>query len=87
MTKWYENGKVIDDQRLSDDKYRITSAEPNLDWLEHNSSGLNLKVDDDSSKTAVLALQGPNSRFTKQPIIMMNTPVSIENRIYWRFRL
>ena len=60
-TPWCdENGKVIDDgtvQRLSDDKYRITSAEPNFDWLEHNSSGLNLKVDDDSSKTAALALQ------------------------------
>ena len=37
-TPWCdENGKVIDDgtiQRLSKDKFRITSAEPNLDWIE-----------------------------------------------------
>ena len=101
-TPWCdENGKVIDDgtvQRLSDDKYRITSAEPNLDWLEHNSSGLNLKVDDDSSKTAALALQGPNSRLILNAVSndslddlkffwMMNTkfgdiPVSISRTGY-----
>ena len=101
-TPWCdENGKVIDDgtvQRLSDDKYRITSAEPNLDWLEHNSSGLNLKVDDDSFKTAALALQGPNSRLILNEVSndsldelkffwMMNTkfgdiPVSISRTGY-----
>ena len=65
-TPWCdENGKVIDDgtvQRLSDHKFRITSAEPNLEWLEHNSVGMDLTISDDSSKTAALALQGPNSR-------------------------
>ena len=65
-TPWCdENGKVIDDgtvQRLSDHKFRITSAEPNLEWLEHNSVGMDLAISDDSSKTAALALQGPNSR-------------------------
>tara|TARA_B100001758_G_C18347088_1_gene577656 strand:- start:20 stop:1249 length:1230 start_codon:yes stop_codon:yes gene_type:complete len=65
-TPWCdENGKVIDDgtvQRLSDHKFRITSAEPNLEWLEHNSIGMDLTISDDSSKTAALALQGPNSR-------------------------
>ena len=65
-TPWCdENGKVIDDgtvQRLSDHKFRITSAEPNLEWLEHNSVGMDLTISDDSSTTAALALQGPNSR-------------------------
>ncbi len=65
-TPWCdEDGKVIDDgtvQRLSDNKFRITSAEPNIEWLKHNSSGLDLKIKDDSFTTAALALQGPNSR-------------------------
>jgi len=65
-TPWCdEDGKVIDDgtvQRLSENKFRITSAEPNLDWLKHNSSGLSLTINDDSLTTAALALQGPNAR-------------------------
>jgi len=65
-TPWCdENGKVIDDgtvQRLSEKKFRITSAEPNLEWLDHNSLGMDLTITDDSSTTAALALQGPNSR-------------------------
>ena len=65
-TPWCdENGKVIDDgtvQRLSEKKFRITSAEPNLEWLEHNSTQMDLTISDDSSTTAALALQGPNSR-------------------------
>jgi len=65
-TPWCdENGKVIDDgtvQRLSNHKFRITSAEPNLEWLEHNSVGMDLTISDESTKTAALALQGPNSR-------------------------
>ena len=65
-TPWCdENGKVIDDgtvQRLSDHKFRITSAEPNLEWLEHNSIGMDLTISDESTTTAALALQGPNSR-------------------------
>ena len=65
-TPWCdENGKVIDDgtiQRLSEDKFRITSAEPNLDWIIHIATGLDVKVKDDSDTTAALALQGPNSR-------------------------
>ena len=65
-TPWCdEDGKVIDDgtiQRLSDQKFRITSAEPNLEWLEYNAIGLDLYIKDDSKSTAALALQGPNSR-------------------------
>jgi len=65
-TPWCdENGKQIDDgtvQRLSKQKFRITSAEPNLEWIQINSSGMNLSISDDSNTTAALALQGPNSR-------------------------
>ncbi|MDP6685224.1 MAG: aminomethyltransferase family protein [Candidatus Marinimicrobia bacterium] len=65
-TPWCdEDGKQIDDgtvQRLSENKFRLTSAEPNLEWLTTNSQGFDLNIRDDSNTTAALALQGPNSR-------------------------
>jgi len=65
-TPWCdEEGKQIDDgtvQRLADRKFRITSAEPNLEWIETNAIGMDLTIADDSKTTAALALQGPNSR-------------------------
>jgi len=65
-TTWCdEDGKVIDDgtvQRLSENKFRITSAEPNLDWIQSNATRMDVNVTDDSFTTAALALQGPNSR-------------------------
>ena len=65
-TPWCdEDGKVIDDgtvQRLSDNKFRITSAEPNFEWLQLNAIDMDINIIDDSHKTAALALQGPNSR-------------------------
>ncbi len=65
-TPWCdEDGKQIDDgtvQRLSKNKFRITSAEPNLEWIQHNATGMDLTITDDSYTTAALALQGPNSR-------------------------
>ncbi|MCH8012574.1 MAG: aminomethyl transferase family protein [Candidatus Marinimicrobia bacterium] len=65
-TPWCdEAGKQIDDgtvQRLGDQKFRITSAEPNLEWILQNASGMDVNVVDDSETTAALALQGPNSR-------------------------
>ena len=65
-TPWCdEEGKVIEDgtvQRLSENKFRITSAEPNLEWIESNSTGMDVMIKDDSYSTAALALQGPNSR-------------------------
>ena len=65
-TPWCdEEGKQIDDgtvQRLADQKFRITSAEPNLEWIETNAIGMDLTITDDSKTTVALALQGPNSR-------------------------
>ena len=65
-TPWCdENGKVIDDgtvQRLGEESFRLTSAEPNLTWLIDNAIGMDVFISDDSRKTSALALQGPNSR-------------------------
>ncbi len=60
-----ENGKVIDDgtiQRLDKEDFRLTSAEPNLYWLELNSYGMDVDIYDESEMISALALQGPNSR-------------------------
>ena len=78
-----ENGKVIDDgtiQRLGKEDFRLTSAEPNLSWLELNSYGLNIKIYDESDKISALALQGPNSR----EIINSISSKSINNLKYFR---
>ncbi|MBI3244008.1 MAG: aminomethyl transferase family protein [Chloroflexi bacterium] len=65
-TPWCdEHGKVIDDgtiARLDDQIFRLTSAEPNYRWLCDNAMGLNVTIEDVSSRTASLALQGPRSR-------------------------
>lgn len=65
-TPWCDEfGKVIDDgtvQRLAKDTFRLTSAEPNFEWLFRNSTGFDIEIVDDSNQTAALALQGPNSR-------------------------
>tara|TARA_B110000438_G_scaffold301854_1_gene357844 strand:- start:782 stop:2014 length:1233 start_codon:yes stop_codon:yes gene_type:complete len=64
-TPWCdEGGKQIDDgtiQKLDDNKFRLTSAEPNLEWLLHNSNSLNIQIIDETEATAALAIQGPNS--------------------------
>jgi len=60
-----ENGKVIDDgtiQRIGKEDFRLTSAEPNLSWLELNSFDMEVTIYDESDKVSALALQGPNSR-------------------------
>ncbi len=83
-TPWCdENGKVIDDgtvQRLSENRYRITSAEPNLDWINHVATGMKVKILDDSETTAALALQGPNSR----EILNSISEISLNNlKFFW----
>jgi glycine cleavage system T protein (aminomethyltransferase) len=62
-TPWCDAaGKVIDDgtvARLEEDVFRITSAEPNLRWLEANALGLDVTIEDVSASIAALSLQGP----------------------------
>ena len=65
-TTWCDSdGKVLDDgtiARLDEHALRMTSAEPNLRWLEDNASGLDVRIEDVSDAIAALAVQGPSSR-------------------------
>jgi aminomethyltransferase len=65
-TPWCDGaGKVLDDgtiSRLEENVFRLTSAEPNLRWLEQNAVGMQVEIRDVSDSTAALALQGPTSR-------------------------
>jgi aminomethyltransferase len=62
-TPWCDHaGKVIDDgtvARLDDQVFRMTSAEPNLRWLQDNATGLDVQISDVSDRIAALSLQGP----------------------------
>ena len=65
-TPWCdEHGKVIDDgtiHRLADHEVRWTAADPQWRWLHLNSAGLDVEIEDETERTAALALQGPFSR-------------------------
>src|SRR5437762_6421471 len=71
-TPWCdEHGKVIDDgtiSRLDDQTFRLTSAEPNIRWLQMNAGRMDVKIEDISASTGALALQGPLSRTILQTI-------------------
>lgn len=60
-----EDGKVLQDgcfQRLSDDHFRASAAEPALSWFTLNAYGMDVDVHDVSDQFGALALQGPLSR-------------------------
>jgi aminomethyltransferase len=65
-TPWCDGaGKVLDDgtvTRLDEERFRVTSAEPNLRWFQDNALGLAATVSDISDSIAALALQGPTAR-------------------------
>src|SRR5207247_3047007 len=65
-TPWCDAaGKVSDDgtiSRLDERTFRLTAADPNLRWLHLNAIGLTVRIEDVSTSTAALALQGPSSR-------------------------
>jgi aminomethyltransferase len=65
-TTWCDaQGKVLDDgtiARLGEETFRMTSAEPNLRWLQDNAAGLDASVKDVSESMVALSLQGPASR-------------------------
>ncbi len=71
-TPWCDAaGKVLDDgtiARLDEHAWRMTSADPNLRWLEDNAAGLDARVEDVSERVAALALQGPASRAILQEL-------------------
>ena len=65
-TPWCDAaGKMMDDgtvSRLSEQTYRMTSADPNIRWLHDNAQGLRATIEEVSETTAALSLQGPTSR-------------------------
>ena len=69
---WCDSGgKVLDDgtiARLDEGRFRLTSAEPNLRWLQDNALGLDVDITDVSERLAALALQGPSSRAILQAL-------------------
>ena len=71
-TPWCDaHGKVIDDgtvSRLDEGTFRLTSAEPNVRWLTMNAVGLNVTIEEISTRTAALALQGPLARQILQQV-------------------
>jgi len=65
-TPWCDaEGKVLDDgtvTRLEEDRFRLTSAHPNLRWLHQNAVGIDAVIEDETFDTAALSLQGPAAR-------------------------
>jgi aminomethyltransferase len=65
-TPWCDAaGKVLDDgtvARLGEEHFRMTSADPNLRWLQDNALGLDVAIEDVTASLAALSLQGPAAR-------------------------
>jgi aminomethyltransferase len=65
-TTWCDaRGKVIDDgtlSRLDENRFRLTSADPSMRWLDMNRAGMDVRIENVSDSTAALALQGPLAR-------------------------
>jgi aminomethyltransferase len=83
-TPWCDvHGKVIDDgtiSRLEATTFRLTSAEPNVRWLTMNAQGMDVSLQDVSSTTGALALQGPLSR----AILQQLSPADLASLKYFR---
>lgn len=83
-TPWCDGqGKVVDDgtvTRLEEQKFRLTSAEPNARWLHMNATGLDVSIQDVSHRIGALAIQGPLSR----DILQQLTPADLASVKYFR---
>jgi aminomethyltransferase len=84
-TPWCNSrGQVIDDgtiAHLGEQSYRLTSAEPNLRWLQDTALGMQVQIADVSEQIATLALQGPRSR----ELLMTLTDAPLQSLKYYRF--
>ncbi|MFQ5708015.1 MAG: aminomethyltransferase family protein [bacterium] len=84
-TSWCdEAGKMIDDgtvQRLAEDHFRITAADPSLRWFQDCGFGMAVTVEDISAKLAALAVQGPNSRHILEQVV---TGADLDNLRFFR---
>jgi aminomethyltransferase len=65
-TGWCDGaGKLLDDgtvARLGQALFRMTSADPNLRWLQDNALGLEVEIEDISESVGALSLQGPSAK-------------------------
>ncbi len=83
----FEDGGVVDDlliYRFRDDYMLVVNAanlEKDLEWIQTHAAGLDVEVRDDSDATALLALQGPETRGILQPL----TSVRLDEIRYYRF--
>src|SRR5213076_3428086 len=66
---------------FGDGSFRMTSAEPNLKWLQDAGIGLDAEVEDVSEDIGALALQGPSSR----AILLEGADGAVEKLKYFRF--
>ena len=84
-TPWCDDrGKTVDDGTLwnfGDGSFRMTSAEPNLKWLQDAGIGLDVEVHDVSEDIGALALQGPASR----AILAEGADGAVKKLRYFRF--
>ncbi|GMR23627.1 MAG: aminomethyltransferase family protein [Acidobacteriota bacterium] len=64
-TAWCnEDGKILQDgcfQRLEENVFRATAAEPTLSWFRVNAEGMDVDIQEVSEDYGALALQGPRS--------------------------
>ena len=71
-TGWCDGaGKLLDDgtvARLGEELFRMTSADPNLRWLQDAALGLEVEIEDISESVGALSLQGPSSKFILQEL-------------------
>ena len=66
-----EDGKLLQDgcfQRLEENFFRATAAEPALAWFRLNAAGMDVDIEEVSENYGALALQGPNARTILQRI-------------------
>ena len=66
-----EDGKLLQDgcfQRLEENLFRATAAEPALAWFRLNATGMDVDIEEVSENYGALALQGPNGRTILQRI-------------------
>ena len=66
-----EDGKLLQDgcfQRLEENLFRATAAEPTLAWFRLNAKGMDVDIEEVSENYGALALQGPKARDILQRI-------------------
>jgi aminomethyltransferase len=84
-TPWCDSrGKIIDDgtiAQLGENHYRLTSAEPNLRWLQDNAIGMEVEIEDVSDQMASMSVQGPRSR----ELLMTLTDAPLGGMKYYEF--